>query len=374
MHMNIAEITTYKEGGIYTHVVELIKHFNQKPLIITGNSKLSGYRKENQFKFYHIPRLFSIWGIFFINYPGSYRKLKKIFKENNIDIAHFHNPMFSFCIGLIHKSDIPRIMTTHYILDIKSNKLFSKLYSNLMKFITKSIAKRIEKIICVNEDYISRFIEWGVDKNKLVFIPNGIDTKKFSPGESKIKKKYPNNQLIIYFGRLHYQKNVDILINSFKHIKNKMSESKLIIIGDGTDFNRLKKMSMEFGNDIIMTGYLADDNELIDYIRAADVVVFPSRGENASYTLLEAMGCCIPVISSDVGNARKLLSQNRGILLEKYSEQELAEKCIYVLQNPSQAKAMAKKGHNYIVKHYSLEKITANLEELYKNISSIKPC
>ena len=232
----------------------------------------------------------------------------------------------------------------------------------------------IEKIICVNEDYISRFIEWGVDKNKLVFIPNGIDTKKFSPGESKIKQKYPNNQLIIYFGRLHYQKNVDILINSFKHIKNKMSESKLIIIGDGTDFNRLKKMSMEFGNDIIMTGYLADDNELIDYIRAADVVVFPSRGENASYTLLEAMGCCIPVISSDVGNARKLLSQNRGMLLEKYSEQELAEKCIYVLQNPTQAKAMAKKGHNYIVKHYSLEKITANLEELYKNISSIEPC
>ena len=73
-----------------------------------------------------------------------------------------------------------------------------------------------------------------------------------------------------------------------------------------------------------MTGFVSDE-ELVDYIRAADVVVFPSRGENASFTLLEAMACQVPVVSSDVGTAKRILGADRGILLKALNEEDITE-------------------------------------------------
>jgi glycosyltransferase involved in cell wall biosynthesis len=231
---------------------------------------------------------------------------------------------------------------------------------------TLYIARHVDKIICVNEDYIPIFEKWGVDPKKLVFIPNGVDIKKFSPGISKIKDKFKDRKIIIYFGRLHYQKNVDLLIKSFKYVKEKIKNVNLIIIGSGNDFDKLKKMSSN-DEDIIMTGFLQDE-DLIDYLRAADVVVFPSRGENASFTIMEAMSCELPVISSDVGNASKILGDGRGILIEKYNEEGIAEKCIQVLNDEKMAKKIGKDARKFVEENHSWDKISKKTEELYKSV------
>jgi len=364
--MNIAEITTYKEGGAYTHVVELVKGINADIVIITGNTKKSGYQKEEGNLYYHIPLLKSIWEVFFVNRPGSFQIVEELLKKRKIDIIHFHSPLFTFLHGLLKKKKIPLIMTTHYLLDVKLSKSASVIYKNFIKRMTLYIAKNVDKIICVNEDYIPVFEKWGVDSDKLIFIPNGVDIKKFSPGTSKIKKTFKDQKIIVYFGRLHYQKNVDFLIKSFKIVKEKIRNVKLIIIGSGTDFDKLKKMSSD-DKDIIMTGFIPDE-DLIDYLRAADVVVFPSRGENASFTIMEAMSCELPVISSDVGNAKKILGEGRGILIEKYTEEDIAEKCIQVLNNEKMADKIGKDARKFVEENHSWYKISKKTEELYKSV------
>ena len=364
--MNIAEVTTYKEGGAYTHVVELVKKMNADIVIITGNTKKSGYQKEDGTLYYHIPLLKSIWEVFFVNRPGSYQIVEELLEKRKVDVVHFHSPLFTFLHGLLRKKKFPLIMTSHYLLDIKLSNSATFIYNSFIKRMTLYIARRVDKIICVNEDYIPIFEKWGVDPKKLVFIPNGVDINKFSPGISKIKKKFKDRKIIIYFGRLHYQKNVDLLIKSFKYVKERIRNVNLIIIGSGTDFDKLKKMSSS-DEDIIMTGFLQDEN-LLDYLRAADVVVFPSRGENASFTIMEAMSCELPVISSDVGNARKILGDGRGILIEKYNEEDIAEKCIQVLTDNEMAQNMGKNARKFVMENHSWDKISKKTEELYKSV------
>lgn len=364
--MNIAEITTYKEGGAYTHVVELVKKMNADIVIITGNTKKSGYQKEDSNLYYHIPLLKSIWEVFFINRPGSYQIVEELLKKRKVDVVHFHSPLFTILYGLLKKKEFPLIMTSHYLLNVKLSNSASFIYNSFIKRMTLYIARHVDKIICVNEDYIPIFEKWGVDPKKLVFIPNGVDIKKFSPGISKIKDKFKDRKIIIYFGRLHYQKNVDLLIKSFKYVKEKIKNVNLIIIGSGTDFDKLKKMSSN-DEDIIMTGFLQDE-DLIDYLRASDVVVFPSRGENASFTIMEAMSCELPVISSDVGNASKILGDGRGILIEKYNEEGIAEKCIQVLNDEKMAKKMGKDARKFVEENHSWDKISKKTEELYKSV------
>ncbi len=364
--MNIAEITTYKEGGAYTHVVELVKEIDANILILTGNTKDFGFYEEDGNLYYHIPRLKNLWDVFFINKPGSYQIVDKIIKEKNIDLIHFHSPLFTFSHGLLKNKKTPIIMTTHYLLDVKLNDAASVIYNAFIKKLTRFISKNVDKFICVNEDYIPVFKKWGIEPNKLIHIPNGVNTKKFSPGESIVKKDFKNNKLILYFGRLHYQKNVDLLIHSFKHIKKKIKNVKLIIIGTGTDFDKLKRMS-ENDEDIVMTGFVPDE-VLIDYLRAADVVVFPSRGENASFTIMEAMACQLPVISSNTGNAKKILGNGRGLVFNNYTEEEIAKNCIKILSNEDMAKEMGKRARKYVIKNHSWNNISKKTEELYKTV------
>jgi len=119
--------------------------------------------------------------------------------------------------------------------------------------------------------------------------------------------------------------------------------------------------------DIMMTGFIPNE-DLIDYLRATDVVVFPSRGENASFTIMEAMSCELPVISSDVGNAKKILGDGRGILIEKYTEEDIAEKCIQVLNNEKMADKMGKDARKFVEENHSWYKISKKTEELYKSV------
>ena len=364
--MNIAEITTFEEGGAYTHVVELIKGIDAKFLVVCGNTRKSGYEKKGGNTYFHAPCLLSIWDIFFVNRPGSYHLVVEALQKNNVDVVHFHSPLFTFLVGLMRKRQFPLIMTTHYLLDIKANQMTSILYRWFIRWMTRSIAQTVDKIICVNEEYIPIFTEWGIDPAKLIYIPNGVDTKKFSPGQSRIKKTFQGYSLIVYFGRLHYQKNVDMLIRSFPLIKNKMKNVKLVIIGDGTDFQKLKKMSAS-DSDIIMTGFISD-TDLLEYLRAADIVVFPSRGENASFTLLEAMAFQLPVISSNVGTAETLLSDGRGILLQKYTDEEIAEQCLFLLQHPEQRKEMSERARRFVQSHFSWEVISKETETVYHQL------
>ncbi len=366
MKMNIAEVTTYKEGGVYTHVIELIKEKQKEDefIVVTGNTKKEGMETEKDIKFYHIPCIFSPWTIYFINPLNSSKKFKKILKDNKIDLVHFHNPLFSFSNRSIFKPDRPTVMTAHYVINLKGNKIIASIYRAVIKLTTIIISKRIDKIICVNKDYVKAFKKWGIKKDKIAFIPNGVDTKKFSPGKSKINQLYKDKKIILFFGRLHYQKNVDLLINAFKRINR--SDIKLVIIGDGPDLKRLKKISKNDPN-IVFTGFVSDE-ELLDYLRAAYTMVLPSRGETASLTLMEAMACALPVIASNVGNAKRMLSKNRGITLEKYNEEEIADKINYLLNNQDEALELGGKSLEYIRKNYSLKNTRKKTFELYKKI------
>jgi glycosyltransferase involved in cell wall biosynthesis len=364
--MNIAEITTYKEGGAYTHVVELVKGIKANIVIITGNTKKTGYQEEKGNLYYHIPLVKSIWEVFFVNRPGSYNKVEKLLEERKIDVVHFHSPLFTFLHGLLKRKKFPLIMTVHYLLDVKANRHTATLYRWFIRKLTLYVAKNVDKIICVNEDYIPVFKKWGIDSDKLVYIPNGVDIKKFSPGKSKAKEKFKDSKIVLYFGRLHYQKNVDLLIRSFPLVKKENKNVKLIIVGTGNQYEKLKKMS-EGDKDIVMTGFVSDD-ELLDYMRAADVVVFPSRGENASFTIMEAMSCELPVVSSDVGNAKKILGRGRGILLKEYTEEEIAKICIDILNDETKAKKMGKMARKYVEEHHSWSKISKETEKLYEKV------
>jgi glycosyltransferase involved in cell wall biosynthesis len=155
-------------------------------------------------------------------------------------------------------------------------------------------------------------------------------------------------------------------VRSFKNVKEKISNAQLIIIGTGNQYDKLKRMTDDDPN-ILMTGFVLDD-ELVDYLRAANIVVFPSRGENASFTIMEAMACELPVVSSDVGNAECIRGADRRIRLKDYTEEEVAGKIIRVLSDEKLAKKIGKDARDFVVKNHSWGMISEKIEDLYNSV------
>ncbi|MEM0465992.1 MAG: glycosyltransferase family 4 protein [Candidatus Thermoplasmatota archaeon] len=362
--MKIAEITTYKEGGIYTHVTELARNLHLPVILVTGNSKKSGYEQEDDFTFYHVPCLFSFFDIYFINPPGSFHKVYQEIKQQQVELLHIHGPLFTFGGGLLRKTGIPKVLTTHYILEFKGNRLLSFMYRIIIRLVTKSMAQLVDKIICVNEEYLPIFQQWGIEKEKMVYIPNGVDTEKFSPGVSHIKEKLKCRHLVVFWGRLGYQKNIQLLIKAFQRCTT--SDTKLVIIGKGPDLAKLKQLAAKNKN-IIFLGYLSEP-DLLEYARGADVAVFPSRGESWGLVIAEAMAIGLPVISSNVGKAAELLGSDRGLLLNVETEENLAAMIDYVLQHKEYAQEMGKRARSYIVEHYSWKQVAEQTKKIYMTL------
>ena len=360
--MRVAEITTYKEGGVYTHVAELASRLPDQALLITGNSKKSGYEEDDGLRFFHVPCLFSLQEIYFINPLGSFRKVRQVLQENDIQLLHMHGPLFSFGGPLYRKSSVPVVITTHYVLDFKGNRFVAALYTGVIRWVTRQMAKYAQRVICVNKEYVNVYTSWGIDPKKIAYIPNGINTEKFSPGASDIKQKLDCQHLIVYWGRLGYQKNVATLIQAFKNVT--IPDVKLAVIGKGPDLPKLQALA---GTDhrVVFPGYLTE-NELLRYARGADLAVLPSRGESWGLVVGEAMGCGLPVISSDVGMARELLGDDRGIVLTSEAVDELTEKIEYLLHHPVEAKAMGTRARAFIVDRYSWTEVAKQVHMLYE--------
>jgi len=359
--MNIAEITTVG-GGMDRHVSELIDGIQDNIFLVVGNVKEIRQQEENGRNYFHLKCLASIKGCYFINPLNSYNKLKGFIQKNNIELIHIHAPVYPFIFPVVKNMHIPKILTVHYLLTFNGNRFYSSFFQIFIQAYTKFMAKNVDKIILINKEYIPIFEKWGVEKSKLIYIPNGINTERFSPGHSEIKKKLQCKNLVVFWGRLDYQKNVSMLLEAFKKIK--IENTVLVIIGKGEEEKQLKKHA---GDNVIFTGYL-NDAEMLEYIRDADIAVFPSRGESWGLVIGEAMACELPVITPEVGVVEELIGEERGIILKGNTSDYMAEAIQFLLKNKQNAKKMGKKARTFIVNNYSWELVKQRTMKVYSDV------
>lgn len=176
-------------------------------------------------------------------------------------------------------------------------------------------------------------------QNRSVVINNSVPLKYNDfpiPAERK--------KIIVNVGRLHEQKNQELLINSFAEISEKFPEYKLEIYGEGELKNRLdgyiKNLNLE--KKVYLKG--ATKN-LFDEIVGSSLFVLSSDYEGMPNALMEAMALGIPCISTDCspGGAKELITTGEnGIITPRNSVAELAEAMKYMLENKNESERMGR--------------------------------
>ncbi|GAF87149.1 unnamed protein product, partial [marine sediment metagenome] len=178
--------------------------------------------------------------------------------------------------------------------------------------------------------------------------------------------------VIVSVGRLFKPKGLPNLLDALK-IVNKKKTVYLIIIGKGEEEKRLKVMAKKIGiNDRV--DFIGFKHNPFKYIANADLFVLSSLWEGCPNTLLEAMACRTPVVSTDApyGPAEIIEDSVNGYLVPVADSSRLAEKILYVLDNLNKQDNVIREAREKIEKKFSIHKMTRRYEKLFYSICADK--
>jgi glycosyltransferase involved in cell wall biosynthesis len=202
-----------------------------------------------------------------------------------------------------------------------------------------------EAAITVSETARQRLVErWGMDADRLAVIPNGVGAI-FRPGpvnETLLAARWGIQQpFVLYVGSASPHKNLPTLVTAFAAAakQDPSSSLELVLAGEhhhdpfGADLEALQRAIHEASIDhrVRFTGHV-QDQDLVQFYRAASVVVLPSFDEGFGLPVLEAMACGTPVIASRAGALPEVMG-DAGLLFNPYSAAELTARLVQVVRD-----------------------------------------
>ena len=197
------------------------------------------------------------------------------------------------------------------------SRILQNIYQSI---ILRFIFLKVDKVVAINNDCYRLCLK--VNRKRCIKIPLGVDTSLFKKMEkTKMRKKFDlpkNSKIIIYVGRLSKVKGLDLLLKAFSIYIEKVPNSKLILVGDGEERTNLESNCKILGicDNVIFKGEIKHQN-LPEILNCADIFVMTSYAEGLPNSLLEAMSCELPVISTNVGGVKELIQSNKnGIVLK----------------------------------------------------------
>jgi len=319
-------------------------------------------------------------------YGLSFRKLSEINRRFNIDIAHANLPLTpSFAVPENFGKAL--VSTVHSTwrgeAEALKNESFSKLninekivrsFNRILRYFESKMLERSDRIIAVSEFTKREILQsYNLKASKIEVIYNGVDVTKFKPTENKDEAKrklgLSKNPIILYVGRLYSRKGLPALLKAASLIARKLSNVKLVISGKALfgEERKLRFLAKKLGveRNVHFFGYFPDE-KLPKLYQAADVFAFPSLYENLPFALLEALSSGLPAVSTRIGGIPEIIQEGKnGFLIDPLDFNSLAEKIIYVLENPKLAFEIGLIARETVKRRFNLEKTAEQVLKVY---------
>lgn len=251
-------------------------------------------------------------------------------------------------------------------------KLVSRILGKLGNIISDFVLKRSDVIRTISFFTIEKLSHKGISKPIIKF-PAYTDIELFCRCSNNLQEfSLPYNNYVLYAGMLIYLKGIHVLIESMARVVERYEQQLLLIAGSGEYYKELEKLvyDRKLENNVVFLGHL-DQRTLALYMQNCMVLVLPSLSEGLGRVLIEAMACGKPVIGTNVGGIPELIKDGEnGFLISPNEPYILADRIIYLIQNPDIAIKMGANGKKLVYDIFSNEKYLIKFRELIRVATS----
>lgn len=295
--------------------------------------------------------------------------LMRSLKQLRPDLVHASltlSPLDFLLPEICEELDIPLVATFHPPFDGKRRNLKSGTQLFTYQLYAPFLA-HYDRVIVFSQLQQNFLVRLGVPLEKLAVIPNGVDVQKYASGASNLKSRLNARHLFVYQGRISTEKNVEALLRAWK--QSELGDScKLAIVGNGPlSASLMPFYGEEYG--IHWLGFVADEQQRIEILRAADVFILPSLLEGLSLSLLEAMSCGLACVATDAGADGEVLEGGAGIVLNTHRVTSQLHTLLPLLRDHPEWRALlGQKARARVLERYTLSRNITQLEKLYAEV------
>ena len=293
-----------------------------------------------------------------------------------IDVFHAHDWLVANAgIGLKHVFRKPLLVTMH------STEVGRRegVHTDTERMINETeawLTYEAWKVICCSE-YMVSHVKWafGLPSDKLVMVPNGVNTHVYEHAAKQDLKMFrstfalPEEKLVLFVGRLVYEKGAHVLINAIPKVLEKV-DAKFVIVGSGYMKEQLSNIvkSMGLEHKVLFTGFL-DDETLLKLQKCADVSAVPSLFEPFGIVALEAMAAKSPVVVSDTGGLSEIVEHDvTGVKVYPNNPDSLAWGITKILLDENYRNRIRENAYMKVQEKYDWDKIAQQTKRIYEGV------
>src|SRR3989440_2600526 len=270
----------------------------------------------------------------------------------------------------------PVIATNHYLpinmsRSLSTDPFFSKPFSNISYTYLVSFCNRCEYVTAPTATGLNLLYDHGLRAPAGV-ISNGVDLKKFTPGERSEQVLQRLNlpldrPIVLHVNRLYNEKRIDVLLDAAAKMK---SNAHIALAGAGPLEAELREQAerLHLADRVSFLGYVRDA-DLLALRRSSEVFVIPAEADLQSLATMEAMACGLPVIAANSYALPELAHHGEnGYVFQPGNSDELASYLDKLLGNAPLRAQMSQKSLAIIARHDRIQ-VLNQWESLYRRIS-----
>jgi len=360
-------VTHYtKTSGSVMHIKKTIKYLADRDdielhLITIGNKRREF--KEGNVNVHMIRRP--------LPYPfpimSSVWSLKHKVIEINPDIVHVigSGDVYSTAAAFL-RNRYPTLLTVMGLVlkEIKFYEGIDLIFGALLqKPNEKYVLSKIPNIIIITPAIKNLISKWT--KSKIYIIQDGIEFEKIQRFQPRNGEKLD----VLFMSHLSKLKGADILIKALPMVLNSVPDLTVYIAGTGPQEDELKGLVKELNLEahVKFLGFVSDEKEKYGYYKACKVVVAPSRWDCQPYAVTEGAACGKPTIASDKSNSALLNDGKIGFIFQSENTESLANKIIKLLKDDKLREEMGKAALEK-AREYDWSKVVDRKVEIYKEV------
>lgn len=290
---------------------------------------------------------------------------------------------------VVIKSFAPEILVTYLIHADLYGRFFGRLFG-IRKIVSSKRGALLNWEWLAKFDRLTKFMvnhylvqtktakeEWmgrlNLPENKFTIMPNGMNTKLFSPKIDRRAKraslKFSSDSIIITcVARLRIGKGHDTLLEAFEKIFKEHPAINLLLVGDGEREGELRNKIKNYSskNNI---HFLGNRNDIPEILAISDIFVLPTEAEGMSNAIMEAMAAGLPIITTDIPENRDVIENKKtGLLLPVGNTDSLAKNIISLISDHKLRVSLGQLAQEKAREEFDIQKIVLRFTDFYENI------
>jgi glycosyltransferase involved in cell wall biosynthesis len=288
--------------------------------------------------------------------------------SHGVDLMHVHRAYHrQFLCQRVLRVTVPVVVTVHSV------NLLVEPHPDWIGSMVRENYRWAECMIAVSSYVKNRIVEYGADPARITVITNGVDPHRFRPrptGAARTELGLPRDAFLILFsGNLIPRKGVHVLLDAFARCAGRHPGTRLMVIGDGQEGDRLLAQAKEYGvAHLVEFVGRKPFSEMPTWYQACDVFTMPSLAEGLSMAILEAMACGKAVITThpDLGEHDAVVDGRTGLLVEYGDAEQLAHALGKLMVEPELVRKMGESGRRMAEETFDWERIGGKTAGVYR--------